>query len=161
MHKTQGFALRACRMTTTLLVAAWIISAFSNTRLVGSRAQIDLGGGVLGLTTFQGSQADRDAMIQQVHQGAGFSFTAWITPEFGFVWPCAVDSRVPQIPNPPTWFSIVVIPLWIPVILMALPTAWLWLRRRGTNDGCANCGYDLTGNVSGTCPECGAKTRLG
>ena len=23
---------------------------------------------------------------------------------------------------------------------------------------CARCGYDLTGNVSGVCPECGAKT---
>jgi tRNA(Ile2) C34 agmatinyltransferase TiaS len=23
---------------------------------------------------------------------------------------------------------------------------------------CANCGYDLTGNASGRCPECGART---
>jgi hypothetical protein len=29
-----------------------------------------------------------------------------------------------------------------------------WRRRRRTG-GCPNCGYDLTGNVSGVCPECG------
>jgi hypothetical protein len=25
---------------------------------------------------------------------------------------------------------------------------------------CARCGYDLTGNISGTCPECGQATPL-
>jgi hypothetical protein len=25
---------------------------------------------------------------------------------------------------------------------------------------CPNCGYDLTGNVSGVCPECGEKVTL-
>ncbi len=28
-------------------------------------------------------------------------------------------------------------------------------RRRYRRDCCAGCGYDLTGNVSGRCPECG------
>ena len=26
---------------------------------------------------------------------------------------------------------------------------------------CANCGYDLTGNISGVCPECGRPTEVG
>ena len=43
----------------------------------------------------------------------------------------------------------------------ALPAArfsW-WLRRIEENAGlCATCGYNLTGNVSGVCPECG-KTK--
>ena len=30
-------------------------------------------------------------------------------------------------------------------------------RRRGL---CSTCGYDLTGNVSGTCPECGTEVNL-
>ena len=30
-----------------------------------------------------------------------------------------------------------------------------WRRKRGL---CQTCGYDLTGNVSGTCPECGKAT---
>ena len=47
----------------------------------------------------------------------------------------------------------------LPVLfmLLALPTRALWrTRRSGWQDGhCHNCGYDLTGNVSGRCPECG------
>ncbi len=34
-----------------------------------------------------------------------------------------------------------------------------WVRRRCTRskrNGCSKCGYDLTGNVSGVCPECGS-----
>ena len=28
-------------------------------------------------------------------------------------------------------------------------------RYLGVRRGCEGCGYDLTGNTSGTCPECG------
>lgn len=31
-------------------------------------------------------------------------------------------------------------------------TVWYW----GDLDACLNCGYNLTGNTSGICPECGA-----
>lgn len=61
----------------------------------------------------------------------------------------------------PNWGSLrggwfVVIPLWIPWVLVAIPTAWLWWRVRGFPLGhCPKCGYDLRGNVSGVCPECG------
>jgi hypothetical protein len=37
-------------------------------------------------------------------------------------------------------------------------SAFFLLRRRripGDEPFCANCGYNLTGNVSGVCPECG------
>jgi hypothetical protein len=49
--------------------------------------------------------------------------------------------------------------LWMLFLLVALPTAYLWYRdrRRFPRGHCQLCGYDLTGNVSGVCPECGAK----
>jgi hypothetical protein len=48
------------------------------------------------------------------------------------------------------------IPLWIPGALAAIPTALLWrLDRRRPAPGACRCGYDLTGNTSGRCPECG------
>ena len=51
-----------------------------------------------------------------------------------------------------------VIPLWIPLILLAIPTYILWRRdRRKPERCCRQCGYDLTGNESGVCPECGTK----
>lgn len=46
-----------------------------------------------------------------------------------------------------------------PLATLSLPplAAWLVYRRRRPPPGCcAKCGYDVTGNVSGTCPECGA-----
>jgi hypothetical protein len=37
-----------------------------------------------------------------------------------------------------------------------LPLIWLRARRRVLPGHCAACRYDLTGNTSGRCPECGA-----
>ena len=55
------------------------------------------------------------------------------------------------------------IPHWfITLIFAILPTIWLykWNKRRklGPN-ACPSCGYDLTGNTSGVCPECGERIQ--
>ncbi len=55
---------------------------------------------------------------------------------------------------------MVLIPLWHPFLLIALPTGWLfWSDHRRRNRGgagcCEKCGYALTGNTTGRCPECG------
>jgi len=50
------------------------------------------------------------------------------------------------------------IPLWIPLSLAGVPTLLLfWRDRHGRIPPgyCQRCGYDLTGNLSGICPECG------
>lgn len=49
------------------------------------------------------------------------------------------------------------VPLWIPFVLVSLATAFLWWRdhRRISPGHCEQCDYDLTGNTSGVCPECG------
>jgi hypothetical protein len=50
------------------------------------------------------------------------------------------------------------LPLWMPFLIIAIPTAVLWRRDRRIPPGhCQNCGYNLTGNISGVCPECGEK----
>jgi hypothetical protein len=53
-----------------------------------------------------------------------------------------------------TWFYM---PLWIPFLLFALPTTFLfWRDRRRIPPGhYQRCRYDLTANTSGVCPECG------
>jgi hypothetical protein len=53
-------------------------------------------------------------------------------------------------------------PFWIPVIVTGVATLLCWkIRRRRFAPGhCQACGYNLTGNVSGRCPECGTRTGL-
>ncbi|MCG8405829.1 MAG: hypothetical protein MI923_11590 [Phycisphaerales bacterium] len=49
------------------------------------------------------------------------------------------------------------VPLWLPLLLVAIPTAFIfWRDHRFIPPGhCNECGYNLTSNVSGICPECG------
>ena len=57
---------------------------------------------------------------------------------------------------------ILSIPYWFLTLIFAVPPgAWFikWRKRRklAMVGSCPSCGYDLTGNESGVCPECGAK----
>ena len=76
-----------------------------------------------------------------------FSLRSWLTwrvfPKIGTVF------GVRYVPAP----------LIVPFLVIGLPTAFLWYRdrRRIPPGHCQHCGYNLTGNVSGVCPECGRK----
>ena len=61
---------------------------------------------------------------------------------------------------PPKWVNV---RLWFLCLLLAVPTCWLWRldRRRHDSPGHCPCGYNLRGNVSGTCPECGKARQPG
>jgi hypothetical protein len=72
------------------------------------------------------------------------------------------DAFRKQIPNDPLGQVIgVIAPFWaFLIIACAYPVArfvslYRRERRRLKNNQCLRCGYDLTGNVSGCCPECG------
>ena len=58
------------------------------------------------------------------------------------------------------WFYIL-IPFWTVFIAVATPTAILWYRHRNRliPGFCSKCSYDLTGNESGICPECGTEVK--
>jgi hypothetical protein len=53
--------------------------------------------------------------------------------------------------------SVAVFPVWATTFVLAAVTVVVWRRdvRRVPVGLCVCCGYDLTGNVSGRCPECG------
>ena len=51
--------------------------------------------------------------------------------------------------------------VWVALVACAAIAWWWWDRpidlaaQRRASGQCPYCGYDLTGNVSGVCPECG------
>jgi hypothetical protein len=52
------------------------------------------------------------------------------------------------------------IPHWLPALSMACLSLLLIRRAKSIYFGtgtCRNCGYNLTANISGICPECGSK----
>lgn len=51
--------------------------------------------------------------------------------------------------------------LWKPLVVLAVLTATVWLanRFRYPLSHCQRCGYNLKGNSSGACPECGTPIR--
>jgi hypothetical protein len=48
------------------------------------------------------------------------------------------------------------IPLWLPALLAAAVALVAWSGRPIDPYKCSECGYNLTGNVAGRCPECGS-----
>jgi hypothetical protein len=74
----------------------------------------------------------------------------------GFVgWEWSVHAEC-HPPSPDFIRTTVQIPLWAPWLMVLLPTLWLWrLDRRRPPGACPACAYNLTGNTTGVCPECG------
>jgi len=63
--------------------------------------------------------------------------------------------------------SFVTIHLWAVAVLLGVPPCyglvpgWLRRRYRRRHGRCVACGYDLTGNTSGICPECATEIPSG
>lgn len=68
----------------------------------------------------------------------------------------------PSYNHPAPSFLRIVLPLWIPFLLVTIPAGFIgWVdRRRIPSHCCQKCGYDLTGNMSGICPECGTPSSV-
>ena len=61
-----------------------------------------------------------------------------------------------QVGGPPREVRL---PLYAVFAAVAIPTLLVWwFGRKRVKPGACACGYDLTGNVSGRCPECGTAT---
>jgi len=88
-----------------------------------------------------------------VHTWHGFELQSRISPEFNR--PTKIRDASVTFPD---WCPLAVLGLF-PVMWLARGVHRLRSRRRRRRGHCAACGYNLTGNTSGVCPECGVKTR--
>lgn len=92
----------------------------------------------------------------------------------GLVWWTSEPLYAPEIPFEISRYSrpniellwefrdgMVAMPLWIPSAVCVCATLVI-LRSKNAPvvyPGCPTCGYNLTGNTSGVCPECGKSVR--
>jgi hypothetical protein len=78
--------------------------------------------------------------------------------DFEFEWD--PEGWEPPYTRLPAWRSIgpgweFTVPTWV-VFLVVVVLTVIAFRLSAVPEGCClKCGYDLTGNVSGRCPECG------
>ena len=90
-------------------------------------------------------------LTTRAHRPSGSKrWVGWSTvPPYGGLnwWPLSAGSAT--VPH-------YALPLWIPAVCCLIPGLYLWRTGGKTPVGhCQGCGYNLTGNESGTCPECG------
>ena len=120
--------------------AAWGISTTWGVWFFGSTMNFTAASGIIDLD-FYGRELSQ-ASVAALQYGR-------TTGGLGLTWPRLILFR---------GSFVLKLPFWIPFMLVALPTAYLFWRdrdRRYPPGHCQKCGYDLQGNVSGVCPECG------
>ena len=70
------------------------------------------------------------------------------------------ESLGPLPDGPTTVERVIDVPTWLfPLVAAILPTIWTRQRLRRTAGHCPSRRYNLTGNTSGVCPECGAACK--
>lgn len=129
-------------VVSLLIIVAWVVSLFWAWGYVTPRGQRGLGLGISRGSIFR------------------FGFSPWPQQAVGWQTRAAVAGEkmewLPSVHNLGGSNFVRALPLWIPFILVAIPTFYLWRADRRIPPGhCQKCGYNLTGNVSGICPECG------
>jgi hypothetical protein len=140
-------------LAVALLASAWCSASFY--RLKGrSYLHVDLDAGSLTVGAgFEGILYDLPKS-KQPKDHTRISFETLGKPKLH--WWFARESG-------PFWYKQS-IPLWTPLLVLAIPAQWLWLShqralKRDRAGRCPSCAYDLRGLPEGApCPECGAKS---
>jgi hypothetical protein len=137
-YRKWRWARSVCLAATMGLTVAYAASPWSEWRLQTPWALVGVGSGGLVATWIPKDGADwtewRSLGSARTRFEMGWWFGYWTL--FGTV-------------------KSVFVPLWVPLLTVALPTAYAWHRcRRRPAGHCPTCGYDLAG-IAAVCPECG------
>ena len=173
------------RVSAALLVATlafWITSLFGVIWAPTRRHKIDLLGGLLivhiqkaSMPSSLPADATKDdiAAVASLKPGDGLTQVDWknITakskwafykPGLRIYWFFSIrpDAWLPKYSYSATiQRHTLFIPFYLPAILFSiLPTSQLLRRTRAQPGHCRSCNYNLIGNTSGICPECGTAT---
>jgi hypothetical protein len=128
-----------------VILLAWTANAFQDMRWYFGHRILYVERGSVILTSGDPAMTPRTGwQVTDIRDWPEYSIGSWPYVRLGNTTPYRVRHHVR-------------LPFWLPLVLTLLPTAYLiWRdRRRIPPHCCQHCGYNLTGNVSGTCPECG------
>jgi len=152
----------------------WLVSFFLECEFNSTAWSAAVLEGRLAISSYGGALED----IQALRFGSAKSFRRWECTELDWKpglkwgwtrWRWQLGLYAPRVNMfncggpayrnlmQPVESRVIVVPLWLIVTLVGGPSILLWRygRRRFPAQHCQRCGYDLTGNVSGRCPECG------
>jgi len=115
-----------------------------------------------------GAADGRLALIWDASRASDFTAPDFESSKYSFWiewrgWPGMGQPRLPLVaevlPVYDGQWAVVLSCWYVALFLAVLPLWWIVRRRRAAKramiGGCLHCGYSLTGNTSGTCPECG------
>jgi hypothetical protein len=132
-----------------VMVASGLMAAVTALSLVVSVYWVgDVGGGLhrgMGLELNRGQLRLGRTPNWYVH---GFELS-WATSPW--MWGFAPEQ------GSATWG--IALPLWIPLFVLSVPAYCMWRPIDRGRSLCPRCSYDLTGNTTGVCPECGAAVQ--
>lgn len=148
-HNNPGPIARAGLVVCVLVLIVWYSSGrFWIEYNTGNRVRVGINRGVIRISSIP-------ECVLFLHQ-AGWEHGRNSSFELEWCLPHTADCAQSTIG---VWWEIN-IPLWFVLALVATPVVFGAVRRRRIPPGhCQKCGYNLTGNVSGCCSECGLRFR--
>lgn len=142
--------------------AGWIVTFKASERVILCALATD---GLLRLCYFSGTQPFyiqyRQRRFTFFASDDGSRIAILRTPPPAFFQANRIRNPIAIWRGNPVQWSVIRAPLWwVSVLLATYPTIAfirgpLRRHRRRRRGECIGCGYDLTGNESGVCPECG------
>jgi hypothetical protein len=163
-----------CTLVTLGLVTLWISSLFQthSTLLKKGVASVVMvccvNGGLVATTLDCGTTMFQSAVISDANNLSIVVPRFWEADDWETLY--ALGFHLPKYQTfpdaKPAWNSVaqtshIILPLWMPVLLFGLLSFNFWQTDRRRRGVVCRCGYDLTGNVSGRCPECGDSVTPG
>lgn len=134
-----GAAVCAATAFLFIFTFRWRAHWAERTAIAGWKIEIVRGGVLV-------SVWDPAAPRWATFQPARWGLRGW---PVSFIWWGTYHAKWPEM--------LILLPLWMPFLAAAAPTAWLFWRGRGARQaGHCACGYPLMGLPAGDpCPECG------
>jgi len=133
---------------SVLLSTVWVTSLFFDAFFtLGGVCVIELMGGEVSCSFA------RDPVIKEL--SPRFERCGW--QGLGLKWPSFSHYQNGDLSG-----VYMTLPLWIPAFVLLLAAIVMLRRKVSSSFGqhCMKCNYDLTGNKSGVCPECGQGVQV-